>query len=130
MPEIDSNVSLKGATRASRVALHAKNLGEFVRSGASVAPSSKPKVSTVFSATVKVKQEGKEQPPLALDPLFRRFKGDSKAARIKDTGKRAGNEKSKLNKPGTRAKRHAELMAQQSKTRVHPLDREPMVIEA
>ena len=112
--EIDSNVSLKGATRANRVAIHARNLGEFVRAGISAKPSDKPKQPRQFKSTVKVKPEASEPTCLALDPLFRRFKGDSKAARIKDTGKRAGPRKQPQNKPGTRQRNHAELMGRVS----------------
>lgn len=88
MTEIDTNVSLKGVTRSARVAHHAANLGAFVRSGASNAPSARLKPSTNFGATIRVRPTANEHPPLCLDPLFRRFKGDSKAARIKDTRKR------------------------------------------
>ena len=88
MTVIDTNVSLKGATRTARMAHHAANLGKFVRSGASTAPSQRVKTRIVKGVVVKVSPTAQEHPPLCLDPLFRRFKGDSKAARIKDTRKR------------------------------------------
>jgi hypothetical protein len=77
MIDIDSNVSLKVATKQERAAIHARNLGSFVRSGASVAPRAMPKPPKTFvRATDPRNKHGTvDRAPLSIDPMFRRVKG-------------------------------------------------------